>query len=503
MRLQGTILDIYDDPKGEVLVRSLNGAELPAKLASAELLEPTDLAAIPDRLFALVARHGDSTIRKYAMHDSAHLATSLIYFLAQHEALPEDAQKLAAHNLLVGCSWYDVAPPDRLEKIAFLGAAMNVANGVMGAADVAGAAKSGLQKHRAAMAAIPKLAMDDRSFPQLSAESRLRPEEERVAGFDHPAHIDPDSRGRQTAQLSAADEKSAQGGGAVGPVERIMKSLGIKTADLNGTSEMPMSTLSAPTDKGPNRLRLATKTASIDLTTAFPTASAQAPTAEHYAMPDRSQYAIDTPEQLKMAERYFNEHVQAFQPHERRQFAQAVWDRGEDLGVKVAGAALTYAGSEYGPHIDAQLFLRERAYEGTGNEHGYTALRDKLASIPPMVMAQLLEEADLATGAWRSYGRFEMLDPYASVYGGAKTAADKKEIADVEYSWKDGTDYISGLQLKAMASRGAGQFGELFGAGFGLDFVKDPVGVFKSMPDPQKQMIVRIAKSQIQGSGTP
>ena len=76
MNLAGVILDLYDEPKGVVLrqkVTELGG--MPAKLASATLLEYEELDQLPDRVFALVGTNAGQPIRKYAMHDEAHLLT--------------------------------------------------------------------------------------------------------------------------------------------------------------------------------------------------------------------------------------------------------------------------------------------------------------------------------------------------------------------------------------------------------------------------------------------
>lgn len=126
MDLAGVILDIYDDPKGLVLRQKLASAKkLPEKLASAQLCTTEELGALPDRLFALVAQNHGETIRKYAMHDEPHLATSIIYFGACGHLLPEDAQQKIAQNLATACSWYDQDPPEFLVKRALLNAIVN------------------------------------------------------------------------------------------------------------------------------------------------------------------------------------------------------------------------------------------------------------------------------------------------------------------------------------------------------------------------------------------
>lgn len=125
MHLNGVVLDIYDDPTASVLRQKLAGRSLPEALGNSNLLTQEKLAALPDRLFGLVATNGDAVVRKFAMHDPAHTTTSVLYFLETHHLLPEPAQKIAAQNLLIGCKEYGIQAPALLEKIAFLGTALS------------------------------------------------------------------------------------------------------------------------------------------------------------------------------------------------------------------------------------------------------------------------------------------------------------------------------------------------------------------------------------------
>ncbi len=114
------VLDIYDDPEAKTLASYCRsaGAELPEKYASSSLLPSEGLAALPDRLFALLAMHEGNFLRKYAMHDEAHLATSILYFLEHGKQLDADLQIKVATNLVNACAWYDVDPPDPLLHLA-------------------------------------------------------------------------------------------------------------------------------------------------------------------------------------------------------------------------------------------------------------------------------------------------------------------------------------------------------------------------------------------------
>jgi hypothetical protein len=133
-KLSGLVLDPTDDYNGAVL-RSIfptRGA-VPAlvKTANEKYLTPEGRAHLPDDMFALVLRDGDVTLRKYACVDAGHTALSVEYFLKTAHKLPEEAQKVAASNLCTACDWYDIEPPEALQKIA-LGLARAVQLGVVG-----------------------------------------------------------------------------------------------------------------------------------------------------------------------------------------------------------------------------------------------------------------------------------------------------------------------------------------------------------------------------------
>jgi hypothetical protein len=120
-KLSGLVLDPTDDYNGAVLRSIFPTRESVPELiksASSEFLDAGRRAQLPDDLFALVLRHGDVSLRKYACVDAGHTALSVEYFLKTGHKLPEEAQKVAAKNLCTACSWYDIEPPEELQKIA-------------------------------------------------------------------------------------------------------------------------------------------------------------------------------------------------------------------------------------------------------------------------------------------------------------------------------------------------------------------------------------------------
>lgn len=437
MHLSGVILDIYDDQDGSVLATKLAGAELPSELADSTLLEPEGLARMPDRLFALVATNGDETLRKYAMHDAAHTTTSVLYFLEKGSVLPEHAQKVAAQNLLTACGWYDLQPPEELVKKA------GIIDGALGA-----------------------------GFGVLDAKSRLE-------------------TGRDRARSTMDGFRAAQAG---------LSSDQQKTADLTGTEMMPMAgeiaTWPHPrnTAKGSSTSPNSKKAGWVhagDITNHRPTVKQASGT--RFCLPSSAKYPIDSYGQVKEAAAYFEEHWPKFDLHDRREYAVNVAGRLDELGIAIPESVMKYAGHGYGPNIDVELAARIHNYEGTGHEEGYQVLVEKRAMTPPHVMVEMLHELDVASGAAEKYDApLGFRDPFQAVFG--KTAEEPKS-----WSWSEGNEYVNDTMLLDLATNRYQSLDRAFGMDVRKSFQKDPIGVFTSMPDPQKVVVARLAADDAKG----
>lgn len=112
-------LDFYDDLDGHTLKEKVSDfRRLPDFIKTAEQLSPEIRNQLPDDVFALVMLDGGQKMRKYACTDKGNTALSVIYFLENRDHLPEEAQKVAAANLVRACKWHALEPPDQLVKIA-------------------------------------------------------------------------------------------------------------------------------------------------------------------------------------------------------------------------------------------------------------------------------------------------------------------------------------------------------------------------------------------------
>lgn len=509
MRTAGIILDIYDDPQGRVLREAFADAAMPEKLSSSELLRTEDLNALPDRLFALVATDHNEVIRKYAMHDQPHLATSIVYFLECGSVLPDETRAKVASNLIGACDWYDMEPPHALVKEALN--PLGVAAAGMDAMTLGDKARQGSDRKRMQMQQFRQAQVAGTTpgkYAGMTVEIPLSEDRRIQAGGGTPGHVEK-ALGRMLPRDKVWAKLMDQIEGHNDQPQPHPSGDSTKRADLTGSEAMPRGTLKRPVRGNTEKttaMPAKTSAAALadrvprgwqsagDLTHAETPIREKRAEYEHFALPHLERYPLDTPELVKAASDYFDEHEQAFPLLERRIFAESLWQRAEDLGVEVEGAFAKYAGSEYGPYLEAELLARARGFEGTGHEAVYETLLEKKAQIDPPVMAQLLKEADEATGAASTYGRpgVGYRNPYEAVYGKTAAEQDDKLTEDEVYSWVGGNDYTNAWRLRALAEAPRGLDGA-FDEDFIKSFRKDPVGIFKSLPDPQKVTIARLA----------
>ncbi len=147
----GSIIDFYDDPHGHVLKGRLpDPTSIPDFIKTAERLDEKVRNVLPDDVFALVMVDQGEKMRKYACTDKGNTALSVIYFMENHHKLPEEAQKVAAANLVTACGWHGLQPPLGLQKVALIGAALN-------ALTMKDAISRGVQRHKQTMQGLGKI----------------------------------------------------------------------------------------------------------------------------------------------------------------------------------------------------------------------------------------------------------------------------------------------------------------------------------------------------------
>lgn len=228
----------------------------------------------------------------------------------------------------------------------------------------------------------------------------------------------------------------------------------------------------------------------VDVTGHRPTvklASPQPESDEDYAvcLPDgRRFYPIHDWDNLKMASNYWEQYEQSMEPGLRRQFAEKVAAKAEQLGYplreKIAEAgAKTFATPE---HLRMAVDMRKMALD----EQAASLLDDLLDSrgnLGPAKYASALRRFDVDNGLDQSWGT-SVLDPYQSTYAREKVA---------KVIWSEGVDRVTDEELQNLANLYIGDLDELFSEHFVKGFERDPVGIFNSMPHPQKRILARLA----------
>lgn len=134
----GSIVDFYDDPYGTVLKTKLAHEQLPDYVRNAQYQDQAKLESLSDDSFALVMVDQGHKLRKFACVDKGNTALSVIYFMENKDKLPEEAQKVAAANLVSYCEAFGIEPPFQLTKIAGLKRLQRVYRAASRAADKEG-----------------------------------------------------------------------------------------------------------------------------------------------------------------------------------------------------------------------------------------------------------------------------------------------------------------------------------------------------------------------------
>lgn len=200
--------------------------------------------------------------------------------------------------------------------------------------------------------------------------------------------------------------------------------------------------------------------------------------AEHLIL---DKYPIDTYEQIKIANDYFDKYWKDFSPAERRDYALQLKTRADTLLANTSELINKYASTEYG---DIEVFLTARKYFAPKEEHQtLDLLLEKSAYVKPETFAEALKEFDLVIGLDSKWDK-EIKDPYLSTF--SKIAEKKNIILN-----KDGTT-VSEYDLKHLAKK-TDLLSEQFSKEFVEDFITNPKKVYDSAPENIKKLLTRMS----------
>jgi hypothetical protein len=458
-KLSGLVLDVRDDFNGKVL-RSIypNDDQIPEFVKSATQLTSELTARVPDELFAVILHDGDVVLRKFACIDAGNTALSVEYFLKTAHKLPLDAQKVAAENLVTACSWYGIEPPETLQKVALgLGSLLNLGMTVPGMAQQA-KMNLGASEGAGHMVVTPS----QRKAMLKGAEASGTPPMPNTAPQDTP--LPPKTVIRKSANAGFHGDQGIQGEHhTVAPDDNMM-------TPVHGATPKRMA------QSGPLKphVDVASKEAPGILTLKK---------AERYALPSLGLYPLDDMIQVKTASEYFDEYGKRMAPEQRHEYCVNMVKRARELGLEVSATAAAYGAEGYAEPAQIKIALDGRKLLII-NEI-YKDVLDKLAeerlTMQPEQFAATLGEFDKVAALDLFYDQ-HILDPYLSTFG-EKHASDSISV---------GNDFISIRQLKRLAAVGFATVKHRFGESFAEEFVKDPTGLFNSLPLDQKRIMMRM-----------
>lgn len=472
MQTSGLVLDVYDDFNGETL-RSLypSSADIPDNVKTASLVRGATRDQLPDDVFALVLVNNGEKLRKYACVDPGNTELSVQYFLKHAHKLPAEAQKVAAMNLATACSWYDMQPPEELEKIALgLGTLMAVPT-VLGAA---GAIKSNMGAAKASGGQLLNAAM--LKAGEVNGTTTMPAEE--------PANLSPTPSKTTINKTARVGHLVRHEGTAVEPdVAQHVPGEGPKAA--------PQAKHLRPT---------------VDVSNATPPKVTHEKKASLFALPSQGRYPIDSYAQVKAAGQYFGDYFRFFEPEERREYAENLVKQADAMGIELPYVALKYGAEGLAPELEIKVAFDARRLELQSYPQQLRLLDEvesailtqggtKLAALAlqPADACALLAEFDRQTGLVHSYDS-TISDPFYSIYGNPKVAS--------KVAWSDiiGNDMVTYADLRRLAHVGTHTVRDTFGEDFQEEFRKDPITVYESLPRDQKKMVIHMANGTSPGA---
>lgn len=220
--------------------------------------------------------------------------------------------------------------------------------------------------------------------------------------------------------------------------------------------------------------------------------------ATHYALGNK--YPIDTYLQVKKAAAYFEEYENFFTPAQKREFCVNLVKQANKMVLKVPHTVCKYAGEGYADDAVLEMGIHSRKSAAGFDEmhcRALDAIFEKRAELTPEGYASVLAQYDRLSGFDGEYATGLVVDPVVSTFAMAKLAASEDE------NFKDDIDgeFITGEKLLEVRHLLKMRLEKIFGEDMAVEFGKDPIGVYKSLPRNEKKIILRMAHDN--SPGTP
>jgi hypothetical protein len=471
MQTTGLVLDLYDNPSDlKSIFPSLD--VVPETVKTAQVLTSDVRDALPDDVFALVLMNGDDRLRKYACVDAGNTELNVAYFFKHGHKLPPDAQKLAAENLKIACSWYGIEVPEALEKVA------------LGVNTVLTALTAPSQIKGAAGALSQNLAANSAAGGQV-----LTPHNQKaLGGMLKGAELTGTSLmpSQPPGDLTAASARGKPGSSNTS----AMKSAAVghlvdgHRGDVPPELETTRGAAGEQYEKAP-QAPLAALRPHIGVLNKEPPKLIKEKAASRYAV--GCVFPLDSYDQVKMASAYFDTHANQMESAMRREFAVNLVPRAAELGIEFSKTASAYASPTFASEEQLQIAFDTRLPHLMEKQAAVLeALYAHREELGPDLFCETLGEFDKLAEIDHLYDR-AVLDPYASTFGVEKTAADDGD------SWMSGNDYVTKRQIANYSVTAGITLADDYGPDFKREFMKDPWGIFMSLPLDQKRRMARAA----------
>jgi hypothetical protein len=466
--LTGLVLDAYDDYDGSILRSVMPSEDIPEFVKTAQWLR-TDSDNVPDDNYALVLVKEGQKLKKYATVDKGNTALSVLYLLKQAHLLPPKAVKVAALNLLEACQRYNLDAPEQLKLAAKTGY-----SGVSGESQRPYDVKSLSPKPQ--QFPVPNPEKENLENPQLGK-----------GGTEEDVHKRTNYEGVQSTNFQEIPPFSTK--------ERFSNSegSGIDREKLAAADLSTMALLNSPNiDTRHQNWRVSPYVGMEDWEPGYDLEKkASAPSRTLLG----GKYPVDSYDQVKTAEVYFEEYTRRFHPRDRRTYCVKLASRMEELGMEVPELIEKYASPGYGADVEAYVSFR-RGFVHEEFHPALDLLLEKRAQVNPETFAEALCDFDQITNLnweWDS----NIPDPWASTFG-----PSLEKVAEKSWTWDCNGVRIDESHLKNLSMNGRPLMIKSFGEKFADEFAKDPKTFFKALPKPNQMVVARMAMDHTSGTGT-
>lgn len=171
-------------------------------------------------------------------------------------------------------------------------------------------------------------------------------------------------------------------------------------------------------------------------------------------------------------------------PYDRHAAAVDIVKIASEVGFQVPDHIFQYGGTELNPHFEKIARARMQFTAVEEYQADYERLSKMAAALNPDDVVEALYLMDERAGLLSRYGQ-RLPDPLLAVYG---------QVKEAEYSWVNGSDYVTeSILLRYAGSTAVNGMKNTFTEDVVERFRKSPAATFKAMPLEQQRLVARLA----------